>query len=298
MRILLAGRHDWANFAHRLARAFRDRGVDARVLVQRPHPYGYPEEPWAEGELDAWAESGVDWLIGTGDDAYDFLTATARSVRHRNIAVVHGGSAYRDNAKLLNGLDVQLGARVAFIGADSMRLAGSVPAYPFWNLVEQYSEPDERRDGVLHCPSKRSSKGTKSILAAAEKAGTGLTLIENARPSDVIAAMGKAAVYIDELNHHVGGIGTAGFEAAAMGCAVISDGRHWPVSLPWTPPFQQVRDRDDLANVLVQLRGSDRAVDAEWYIIHARRDHAYAKHYCSAAWVTDYWLRILGEHAQ
>ena len=298
MRILFAGRHDWANFAHRIARALRSAGVYARVMVEQPHPYGYDEDRWDdEREADAWLGEGVDWLLGTGDGAYDYLHAVASAVPHRNLGALHVGSAYRNNAEEFNAIDAHMGARLQFVGADSMHLAGTLPAYPMWIAAERWREPDEQRDGILHCPSNRGSKGTDQIIRAAEIAGVKLTLLERATPGAVIEAMGRAAVYVDEINAHVGGMGCAAVEAAAMGCAVITDGRHWPTSQPWTPPFQQVRDAEDLAAVFEQLRGDTRTVRTGWHMHHANRDYTYARNYCSQQWVADFWLRALKGHA-
>ena len=297
MRILFAGRHDWANFAHRIARALRSAGADARVLITSPHPYGYVEDAWRPGELDAWCAGDIDWLLSTGDGAYDFFSATAKTLDYGALATLHVGSAYRSNAADFNARDVEIGARCQFIGADSLHLRGPLPAYPMWIAAEHWQAPDERRDGILHCPSNRGSKGTAQIIAAAELANVKLTLLENASPGDVIAAMGRAAVYVDEINAHVGGMGCAAVEAAAMGCAVITDGRHWPTSQPWTPPFQQVRDAEDLAAVFADLRGAERDVRTGWYMHHAQRDYGYARHYCSQAHVAARWLDILRHHA-
>ena len=297
MRILFVGRHDWANFAHRIARALRSVGVDARVLVQEPHPYGYSEDVWAEGELDAWVNEGVDWLLSTGDGAYDFFAASARSIDYENLGALHVGSAYRTHHAEFNARDKALGARVQFIGADSMRFASDLPAYPMWVAAEHWTAPDEKRDGILHCPSNRKSKGTADILRGADLAGVKLTLLENASPGDVLAAMAQHAVYIDEINADVGGMGCAAVEAAALGCAVITDGRHWPVNQPWTPPFAQVRDAEDLAALLGYLKCSYRTVRTGWYVHNARKHHAYALQHCSQAHVADYWLERLNRHA-
>ena len=295
-RILFIGRHDWANFAHRIARALRSVGVDARVWVQRSHPYGYAEDAWQPGELAQYLQEGCDWLLSTGDGAYDIFREVAGLGQHENLGTLHVGSAFRGDPEALHAYDRELGAQVQFIGADSMRLRSELPAYPMWIAAEHWAEPDESRDGILHCPSNRCSKGTAQIIAAAELANVKLTLLECASPGDVIAAMGRAAVYVDEINAHVGGMGCAAVEAAAMGCAVVTDGRHWPTSQPWTPPFQQVRDAEDLAAVFADLRGAERDVRTGWYMHHAQRDHAYARHYCSQGYVAQQWLDILRRH--
>lgn len=308
-KVLFAGRHDWANFAHRIARALRSLGVDARVYVHKPHPYGYVEDTWTPDELDAWLDGGIDWLLGTGDGAYDVLNVFAAEYEHNNLGMLHVGSAYRGNAVEFNARDREMGVRVQFVGVDSLRFTdGMLPAYPMWIAPEQWKAPStlgpERR-GILHCPSNRGSKGTDQIIDGARKAGVALTLLEGVSPEQAIAEMGRSAIYIDEINSSVGGYGCAAFEAAAMGCAVISDGRHWPTSRPWTPPFIQVRDADDLADVLRPLSGcvTGDPTDAEsyalwWHGKHANSHYNWAVNHASQHAVARHWIAKLAEHAQ
>jgi len=267
------------------------------VYVNKPHPYGYTEDTWAAGEFDAWVESGVDWLLSTGDGSYDVFRAFANAIEWENLGSLHVGSRYRANSTEFNAIDASMGVQVQFTGADSTRLRGDLPMYPMWVPAEQWCKPDENRDGILHCPSNRGSKGTADIIWAAESANVQLTLLENAKPHEVLAAMGKAAVYIDELNADVGGIGCAAFEAAAMGCAVITDGRHWPIHQRWAPAFTMVRDREDLAALLRDdVRCSYRTVRTGWQILHAERDYRWALNYATRQHVSDYWLEKLKAH--
>lgn len=293
MRILFLGKHDWANRINRIRRSLVSAGVDAHVATTNAHPHGFLEE-WIfangdEPKMREWIGDGVDWLISSGDGAYDLLLREVPRIPHKNFAAAQAGSEYRSKYAQINKLDRHLKARIRFCSADHMHLStDSVPAYPYWTAAETWCAPSEHRTiRVLHAANNKWSKGSDTLLAGARLAGVEPTVVHHRPHTEVLGLMGQASVYLDQIQESIGGFGSAAIEAAAMGCAVVSDMRQVPQE-DWAPPFQRVRKVDDVARA-VELA----LIDPQ----QAVRCHRWTRENAAPSAVAKRWLGILEAHA-
>jgi hypothetical protein len=130
---------------------------------------------------------------------------------------------------------------------------------------------------VLHAPSHSNIKGTAELMRALDAlAREGVrfdrVLIENRPNPEVLAAMRRADVVIDQL--HLPLHGKLGVEAMASGCALATCDRHDWEPFPDGRPIWHI----DVANVKRQLRRllSERALRVE--LARAGRRHVERYH--------------------
>ena len=274
----------------------RSVGVDARVatLHAMPSSFGYRED-WVfdrigdEAAMRDWARPGVDWLLSAGDGAYDVLHAEVPRIKHRFFGVLHAGSAYRSGAAGMNAHDRKLGARVRFIGSDSLHLSDDgLPAHPYWAVAERWRSPAEARGvDALHATGNPYSKGSATLLAGARLAGIEPVCLGGVTHDCVLEAMGFSRVYLDQINAGIGGFGCAAVEAAAMGCAVVADMRKVPHAA-WAPPFQRVTTEESVSAAV-----GNALADAS----HAQRCHAWAREFAAPDRVAERITKLLAEAA-
>lgn len=292
MKILFLGKHDWANRINRVRRALVGAGVDAHVATTNAHPHGYLED-WVfangdEPKMREWIGDGVDWLISSGDGAYDLLLREVPRIPHKWFAAAQAGSQYRGASERINALDRHLKARIRFCSADHMHLStDSVPKYPYWTAAETWRSPGEPRTiKVLHASNNKWSKGSDTLLAGARLAGIEPTVAHHRPHAEVLELMGQSSAYLDQLQASIGGFGSAAIEAAAMGCAVVSDMRKVPQE-DWAPPFQRVCTVDDVARAVERALANPQ---------QAERCYDWARSNASPRAVAKRWLRILEAH--
>lgn len=286
-RILFVGLRDDANLCNRAARAvnaFVGARV-ARVWTLTAHPYQYAEDmigfdppPEVAGE---W-----DWLISTGDGDHQELARMVEAFdgRVRHVAMTHSGSAYRGNPHHYDRMDAVFGARLRFIGADSMHLAHALPPVAPWfstcDTIVPALEPVDPGDRVVvaHSPSDRAKKGTDAILAKLEieRADVAkdraefsewdglppevvIDLIEGVPYAEARDRRARAHIFVDQLTSQIGGFGASAVEALAQGCAVLADIRNVPYEQTWErfglepPPIVEVRDADQMEEEIDRL---------------------------------------------
>lgn len=305
MQILFVGLVDHANLCHRIARAINAHtpGNVARVFTQTTHPFGYQEDVWASREEVEAAAASADWVVSTGDGDYVVLRQLLTTLPfHKDVklAVTHAGTAYRTTPRLYNRWDTELGARVRFIGCDSLHFAKTDPhARPYFGTCEEIAPellPAPLRPRVTHSPTIRAKKGTDEILAALERCTAAgsveLDLIENIPPADVPARRRVAHVHVDQLQPDVGGFGQSAIEAMGAGCAVLADMRFVSTRLvnahSAVPPIIDVRSRVDLED-WIRLLARERDVlqkyrEAAW---------AWSKENSAPEKVAEYWIKML-----
>jgi hypothetical protein len=302
-KILFLGRWDWANLCNRIARAINTTvGVEcARVATENAHPFGYLEDLILkrDGARDAVEiAKTVDWIITTGDGEYDFFQRMLSELplpQDVSIAVTHAGSAYRENARRMNRRDAELGAKVRFVGSDSLKLArGDSRAVPYFGTSD-LAPKLTRVDGipiVSHSPSSRATKGSEKILTVLTRLEAeglySVDLIEGVSAEEANRRRRRAHIHIDQMNPDVGGFGQSAIEAMGVGCAVLCDIRNvvpdvWRFFPP--PPIIDVRKSADLEQWL-------RSLAANPELLHRYRAAAYAWSDTNSApdAVARYWL--------
>jgi len=302
-KILFLGRWDWANLCNRIARAINTAvGIEcARVATENAHPFGYVEDLILKRDgVDGAVEIAktVDWIITTGDGEYDFFQRMLSELplpKDVRIGVTHAGSAYREDARRMNRRDAELGAKVRFVGSDSLILAKGDPrAVPYFGTSD-IAPVLTRIDGVpivSHSPSSRATKGSEKILQVLRRLESeglySVDLIEGVSAEEASCRRGSAHVHIDQMNPDVGGFGQSAIEAMGVGCAVLCDIRK-VVSDVWRffppPPIIDVRKSTDLEEWL-------RSLAANPELLHRYRAAAYAWSAANSSpdAVARYWL--------
>lgn len=280
MKILFLGGNDWANLCNGIARGMNSVPYakhQAHVWTLNQHPYKYRED-WLGRDVGTLKQvqafvTDLDWLITTGDGDMQALQEMSHLInipKTAKIAVTHSGSAYRLQPELYNKIDSDIGAKARFVGFDSLALADdAVPTYPYWAAVTKIGGLG-RADAsagiqVLHAPSNTGTKGTALIsevftaLDAEIHARRGpkvrLSITSGLSPSQALAAKRAAHIYVDQMNPLVGGFGASAVEAAAAGCAVLSDLSSISPGV-WThcmPPFIHCTDGPALRAQLLRL---------------------------------------------
>jgi hypothetical protein len=240
----------------------------------------------------------ADWVITTGDGEYEFFQRMRSELplpKDVSIAVTHAGSAYRENARRMNRRDAELGAKVRFIGSDSLSLAKGDPrAVPYFGTADLAPELT-RVDGIpiiSHSPSSRATKGSEKILrilTRLESEGLcSIDLIEGVSAEEAMHRRRRAHIHIDQMNPDVGGFGQSAIEAMGVGCAVLCDIRKvvpdvWRFYPP--PPIIDIRKDTDLEEWL-------RLLAANPELLHRYRAAAHAWSATNSApdAVARYWL--------
>jgi len=302
MKVLFVGRSDWANVSNRVARAMNEvaGATVARVLTERPHPFGYREdmvisERTHKDLLHFAAE--VDWLISTGDGDYDFFRSVAYLLPLKagaRLATCHVGSAYRKNCAAYNEMDKLFPVR--FIGADLFRFArGDSRAVPYFAPPEKVSgvfASASDRPVIAHSPTNRTKKGTDAILAVLERFEDQATvdLIEGVPFAACAARRENAQIFVDQLSE-IGGFGASAVEAMAAGCAVVANiSNVVPEVFEFfpKPPIAHVRTAEEMGDVIAALLR-----DPELLHERQRASLAWAAECASPRAVSSYWVRNL-----
>jgi hypothetical protein len=302
-KLLFLGRWDWANSCNKIARAINAvSGVaTARVATENAHSFGYQEDLILTRDgLDAIRPlaTEADWIVTTGDGEYEFFLNLIRQLpvrRHVKFGVTHAGSAYRSNSRRMNRQDAELGAKVRFIGSDSMHLARGDPrAVPHIGVCRlgPMNSDAVGRPIVSHSPSSRATKGTEKILPVLERLqAEGLCeveLIEGVSADEAFRRRSRAHIHVDQMHSGIGGFGQSATEAMGVGCAVLCDinkihadvWRFYP-----RPPIIDVRKAAELDDWLRLLIGNPDLLQR-----YRESAHAWAAVNASELAITRYWL--------
>lgn len=221
----------WAN-----VQALRARGVDARLVVfnrYRLHP---------EADVDLHREGGfahqqvTQWRafarLAPRTDVFHFyfgLTLVPKSLQFpllralRKKSVMHFlGSDIRGRPPEELAWARRAGAVV--IGSyDAIRWlpdAHVIPPGIDVAAIEPSPPVARTHPVVLHAPSSRSRKGTEQVVAAAEKLGLRLDLVEGVDHRDAFERYRRADLVVDQLN--AGWYGMFAIEAMALGKPVVA----------------------------------------------------------------------------
>jgi glycosyltransferase involved in cell wall biosynthesis len=217
--------------------ALRRRGVDARLVVfnrYRLHP---------EADVDLERRGGLvrqqatQWRafaqLAPRTDVFHFyfgLTLLPKSVQFPLLralgkrSVMHFlGSDIRGKPPSELEWAQRAGARV--VGSyDAVRWVPDAVVIPPGidvRAIEPALPPLEReRPVVLHAPSSRSRKGTEHVVAACERLGVDLEIVEGLDHREAFERYRNADVIVDQLN--AGWYGVFAIEAMALGKPVVT----------------------------------------------------------------------------
>ena len=221
----------WTN-----VQALRRRGVDARLVVfnrYRLHP---------EADVDLGRNGGLlrqqatQWRafarLAPGTDLFHFyfgLTFVPKSLQFpllralRKPSVLHFlGSDIRGrtpdelawtrraDARVVGSYDAIRWVPDAVVIPPGIELSGIEPSPP----------SDRERPVVLHAPSSRRRKGTEHVVAACERLGVELEIVEGLDHREAFERYRNADIVVDQLN--AGWYGVFAIEAMALGKPVIT----------------------------------------------------------------------------
>ena len=221
----------WTN-----VQALRRRGVDARLVVFNR----YALHP--EADLDLGRSGGLvrqqatQWRafgrLARQTDVFHFyfgLTLVPKSTQFPLLralgkrSVMHFlGSDIR--GKTPGELDWSRRAGARVVGSyDAARwVPDAVVIPPGIDLsgIEPSPPSDRERPVVLHAPSSRTRKGTEHVVAACERLGVELEIVEGLDHREAFERYRDADVVIDQLN--AGWYGVFAIEAMALGKPVVT----------------------------------------------------------------------------
>jgi glycosyltransferase involved in cell wall biosynthesis len=220
----------WTN-----VQALRRKGVDATLVVverQKLHPE-------ADVSLDRpagfWGRQAVQWpaflRLLPRTDVFHFyfgwtlvprklqwpiLKATGRkSVLHFLGSDIRGRS--REELGYARGADARI------VGSyDALRWMPDAHVVPPGLDLRDYTpvaSEDTARPVVLHAPSSRKRKGTEHVIAACERLGVELDIVEGLRHDEARRHYERADIVVDQLN--AGWYGIFALEAMALGKPVL-----------------------------------------------------------------------------
>lgn len=289
-RVAFIGDRDHAHCAHRTAYALRCAGVESRVTILHPHPFGYDSEPCVDslGGRDAAMASLVQflsgsrnpWVFTTGDGSYDLFEEAVDRLLESGIAprlgALHVGSSFRNRPGYFNQQDRRLGVRLRVVSADSMDLccpASDGYTVPYLHSLPPRPKPAIRDLGsvlsVAHSPSRRSTKGTDAVIRVVtalidEGLPLTLNLIEGVSYEECSRLRSKSDVFVGQLNPKIGGFGYSSVEAASEGLVPIASlkNRRTRRRFDWdrfdipAPPVVHAGSPEELRQVLSDLCAS------------------------------------------
>ena len=221
----------WTN-----VQALRRRGVDARLVVFNR----YALHP--EADVDLGRDGGLlrqqamQWRafarLAPQTDLFHFyfgLTLVPKSLQFpllralRKPSVLHFlGSDIRGKSSDELTWTRRAGARV--VGSyDAVRwVPDAIVIPPGIDLsgIEPAPPSDRERPVVLHAPSSRARKGTEHVVAACERLGVELEIVEGLDHREAFERYRIADVVVDQLN--AGWYGVFAIEAMALGKPVVT----------------------------------------------------------------------------
>jgi glycosyltransferase involved in cell wall biosynthesis len=221
----------WAN-----VQALRRRGVDARLVVFERYKL-HPEADWSldrprgfvRGQVVQWR--ALARLLPQTDvfHFYFGLTLVPKSLQFPILRAAGKKSVYhflgsdirgktreqlaygrRADAQIVGSYDAARWVPEADVVPPGIDLSGFAPVPP----------SDRTRPVVLHAPSNRAKKGTEDVIAACERLGVDLEIVEGLHHDEAQRRYERADIVVDQLR--AGWYGLFAIEAMALGKPVVS----------------------------------------------------------------------------
>lgn len=229
MRILLLSSNDYANLSWLYSNALAAVGVDAQALTLSRHPFGYKDQAI---EVNAAYIKSIYRSFDRCIVMHSCPLILSYVSDHPHLIVAHTGTAYRDNPLACNEMFNPVVKRCISDQCEFEGLGAKDLSYIAPYVTE--SRKPKRDYGKLvvgHFPSNEFVKGTAEIRKMLEpfkddyEIRIDTTLVSH---EENIKRMADCHLYIElfkpELNgKSYGCFGVTGFEAAALGCYVITN---------------------------------------------------------------------------
>lgn len=228
MDVTLTCVDDHANVSKRFEKALKAVGVEAKALALNKHPFGYTEQAQqaTPQEMRAWIERSQGVLF-----CHSRFIKTGANLKGLRVGVFNGGGDYRNRVQAVNQ---RFNPIVKYTITQTGDLLGLGARHEIWEFppVEADKLKPKYHAGrkklvVGHFP-RGPYKGTKLINQVVRNlAGHKKSFVynhdEERKPWNImISRLAECDIYIEALNR-VGEFGMTGFEAAALGCIVITN---------------------------------------------------------------------------
>lgn len=219
LKIFSTSKNDWAGCGHFLSGAInQETDHHSRAARKEPSDLGFPYDlQGLTGQrfkvLHRWAD-----VI----HIHDAPGWNMRVVASKPTVVTYHGTRYRRGWKSYHEQIVNRGWIGTVSTPDLTRFG--LPLLPDVrpDLSDRVTDKHDTFT-VCHAPTKRDVKGTRAVIAACERLGVKLDLIENEPWSECIERKSRCHLLIDQF---VLGYGCNAIEAWAMELPVIADGNH------------------------------------------------------------------------
>ncbi|OGS70464.1 MAG: hypothetical protein A3F91_15255 [Flavobacteria bacterium RIFCSPLOWO2_12_FULL_35_11] len=231
--------NDWANFSYNNAMSLRSIGIESRAIKMVKHRFGYEEQAEVVGDLEMLRMIKNSDVVQFVHGDIKLFEKLLPFLEGKKISVIYTGTSYRNKPEEHNQIfnlivDVSFTDQCEFmnLGAKNLNyIATAIDIDKFNNNITR-PEPILR---VRHYPSDSSIKGTEEIVDMMEEICgrndanwfdfywcKGLVSHQ-----EQIQRMSDCDIYIElfkpELNGKPYGVhGVTAFEAAALGCVVIT----------------------------------------------------------------------------
>lgn len=228
MRILNLSSNDYANMAHENAKALRSIGVNCRDAKLQKHIFGYA----GQSQIIRFHE--IKEVVRSYDIIQIFhsdvhIFNEVMKYRPKRVIVYHTGTRYRENYELLNK-HFERANGIITDQCEFMSLGDMDYLAPSVNV----NLTPKRKGGKLivgHFPSNPEVKGTAAIRSVLDGFRDKFEIrIDTRRMSHAenIKRMSECHVYIEMFKPMLNGnpygcFGVTAFEAAAVGCKVITN---------------------------------------------------------------------------
>jgi hypothetical protein len=222
MNILIVARVDHTGSGHALMQAINAHTKHkARAVSFKQSWIKYPYDVLAPSpaqlrELLRWAD-----VLNLHDEAASMLPAGTLGARRPVITTYHG-SWYRSKWKQINARDKANGYIQTCLTIDLSVHGPMWIGRPMPDLSHLKRESEQFT--VIHSPTQRHRKGTKTIIQALKGLDVKLELIEKVTNAQCLKRKAKGDVLIDQIGPKSLGYGTNALEAWAIGMPVVSQG--------------------------------------------------------------------------
>ena len=223
MKIFNTCYDDYANFALDNTKALQSIGVNAFGLKRVAHPFSY------ETELGIANDSEIKAQIEAADFVQifhsDIWSARVCEYFKKPYAVYHTGTAYRNSPdeynQMFNSAKLVMTDQTEFLSLGNMKYIATA-------IDTNKIKPIPKLINIAHYPSNSNVKGTSEIIEMMSELNIPFEYSTKiVQHNAQLQRVGECEIYIElfkpELNGKpYGCFGVSAFEAAAMGCCVIT----------------------------------------------------------------------------
>ena len=268
--ILFASNHDYANFAHDMANAYRTVRSDVIDLVLHPHKFGYEEQSpvISKGNMERVMRKADTIHIMHSDP---LILQMATRFKKDSCRLIHWatGTRYRQSPEKINRLFNPHVEKTIIALTEFASLGAKNPQYLVGAIDTDTLKPSRWYEGgtpqIYHLPSDPKTKGTPSILDVVRSLSGDFNFeykVDPCRYDQQLALMQKCDIYLElfaptQDGKPYGSWGITALEAAALGKVVftqMADDSHYIDTYGFVPAlicYNEIGDWKNGLNLLI-----------------------------------------------